>query len=127
MEIGRRITLGVAGWLVPGSGHFLRGERRKGVLFGITLLGCFIAGEVMAEFRAVSKREHGIAYWAQIGSGATTFLFDLYDARYNQAKDAEEARERRRKTASNPGPRASKMPVPVPRLLDCGIAPLIAN
>ena len=50
-----RIVHAVAGWLVPGAGHFLRGERRKGIVFAVTLVGCFFAGEVMSEFRAVSR------------------------------------------------------------------------
>lgn len=95
---------GVAGWLVPGAGHFLRGERVKGIVFGVTLIGCFLAGEIMSEFRAVSRYEHDIAFWAQIGAGAPTITFCLYD--YQEYG----------------GPRSyTRHPIGVPRLLDCGI------
>ncbi len=92
----------VLSWLVPGLGHVLRGERTKGLAYAAVLLGCFAAGEVMSEYRAVSRTEHDIAFWAQIGAGGPTLLGAWYDG-------AHHARE-------TPG-----HPIAVPWLLDCGI------
>ena len=102
MDLSKRLIFSVAGWLIPGLGHFLRGERLKGIIFAVTLLGCFIAGEALSEFRAVSYHEHDIAFWAQLGAGAPTLGFSLYD-HYCHTR------------LSNPEP------IPVPRFLDCGI------
>jgi len=90
------------GWLVPGLGHILRGERTKGAIYAATLLGCFAAGEIMSERRAVSYTEHDIAFWAQIGAGGPTLLAAWYDDRYHPRETPEH-------------------PIAVPWLLDCGI------
>lgn len=97
-----RLLTAATGWLVPGLGHVLRGERVKGLVFMATLMGCFFAGGAMCEFRAVSRTEHDIAFWAQIGAGGPTLLCAWYSAS-RHARDV------------------GMTPVPVPRLLDCGI------
>ena len=102
--MGKKIVHGFVGWLLPGAGHILRGEYARGLLFLVTLMGCFAAGEIMSEYRAVSRHEHDIAFWAQVGAGAPTLLLSWYDDRYH-----------------GPWPKIAGAPVPVPRLLDCGI------
>lgn len=97
-----RLLYGALGWAVPGLGHFVKGERRKGVLFAATLLGCFAAGEIMSDFRAVSTEEHEIAFWAQVGMGLPTLACVYYDKHFNDSTD-------------------SNKPTSVPPLLDCGI------
>ncbi len=37
----------LTGWLVPGAGHWMLGERGKGALVGVILLALFTAGFVM--------------------------------------------------------------------------------
>jgi len=80
----------------------------KGIIFGLALLGCFMAGEAMAEFRAVSRREHDIAWYAQIGAGAPTIACDWYDG-HRHGPDPKVGRV------------GSGRPESVPRLLDGGI------
>jgi hypothetical protein len=109
MISGNRIILAVAGWAVPGLGHIFRGERVKGILFGATLLGCFIAGQIMSDFRAVSQREHEFAFWAQIGVGLPALGCNFFDRHRHDSDDS----------FLNIG--ESPLPEPVPRLLDCGI------
>jgi hypothetical protein len=89
-------------WLVPGLGHLLRGERAKGLIYAAVLIGCFAAGQIMSEYRAVSRAEHDIAFWAQIGAGGPALLGAWYDA-------TRHARE------------TPPHPIAVPWLLDCGI------
>lgn len=96
------VVFAAVGWLVPGLGHILSGQRTKGVIYACTLLGCFAAGEVMSEVRAVSRKEHDIAFWAQIGMGGPTLLGAWYDAT-RHTRDV------------------AFHPIAVPRLLDCGI------
>ena len=104
MTIATRVTYGLAAWLVPGAGHALRGELMKGGLCAFALLGCFAAGQAMSEVRAVSRHEHPIAFWAQVGVGAPTLLCAWYDD-----------------SRHGPWGADGRVPAPVPRLLDCGI------
>jgi len=103
-ETLKHVAHALAGWLLPGAGHLLRGEWAKGLVLGVTLLGCFAAGEYMSEFHAVSRREHEISFWAQIGVGGPTLLCAWYDETHN-----------------GPWAALAHKPMPVPRLLDCGI------
>ena len=43
-RLGRAVLVG---WLVPGAGHWMLGERGKGALVGVILLALFTAGFVM--------------------------------------------------------------------------------
>ena len=108
MNTGKHIFFAVLGWTFPGLGHYLRGERLKGVLFCVTLLGCLLAGEIMSDFRSISRSEHDIAFWAQIGIGIPTLCFVHYDNR----KQLQEQNSNRI---------APDVPVDVSPLLDCGI------
>ena len=37
----------IAGWLVPGAGHFLQGKWTRGALLAISILGMFVTGLAM--------------------------------------------------------------------------------
>ena len=66
------------GWLVPGLGHILRGERTKGAIYAATLLGCFAAGEIMSERRAVPwLLDCGIMYTCVAGLLNFVLVVDL--------------------------------------------------
>ncbi len=112
MDKGKRIILAVSGWAVPGLGHIFRGEKLKGAIFCVTLLGCFLAGQIMSEFHAVSEREHEFAFWAQIGVGLPTLCFNFYDRHYGES---DESGQNLLLHEYHPPPRE------VPPLLDCGI------
>jgi hypothetical protein len=109
------IFFAATSWLVPGLGHVLSGHKVKGLIYAATLLGCFAAGEAMSEFRAVSRKEHDIAFWAQVGIGGPTLLAAAYDQKRLARDREEEERDGAR------GVYRGQAPVPVPRLLDCGI------
>jgi hypothetical protein len=82
MKKGERIK-GVAffvGWLVPGAGHVLLGQWKKGLFFfgilGVTyLFGMWIAG-----FRPVSFDDNPFYYVGQYGSGVTMLVAKLRGA-----------------------------------------------
>jgi hypothetical protein len=82
MKKGERIK-GVAfflGWLVPGAGHVLLGQWKKGLFFfgilGLTyLFGMWIAG-----FRPVSFDDNPFYYVGQYGSGVTMLVAKLRGA-----------------------------------------------
>jgi hypothetical protein len=82
MKKGERIK-GVAffvGWLVPGAGHVLLGQWKKGLFFfgilGVTyLFGMWIAG-----FRPVSFDDNPFYFVGQYGSGVTLLVATLRGA-----------------------------------------------
>lgn len=43
----------VGGFLVPGAGHFLRGERLRGVIIGVTVVVVFVLGVLIGGVRVV--------------------------------------------------------------------------
>ena len=56
----------ILAWLIPGAGHFFLGEKRRGLFLGVLVLGTFLAGMVIADFRNISPLERhpiwGIAH-----------------------------------------------------------------
>jgi hypothetical protein len=60
----------ILGWLLPGAGHFVLGQRWRGVAFFVLLTATFALGLVLTEGGAVSFEEHRIALCAQIFAGA---------------------------------------------------------
>jgi len=47
----------VLAWLVPGLGHVLLGQRRRGVIFAVTIHGLFAAGMLIAGVRAINPEQ----------------------------------------------------------------------
>lgn len=64
----------LAGWLVPGAGHFLIGMKAKGVFFFVVIVGAFVGGLVLAEFHAVDYDRHPIYFLAFLFNGLVTLL-----------------------------------------------------
>jgi hypothetical protein len=53
------------GWLVPGLGHWIVGRRDRAIFFGLQILGLFVAGLLLSDFRCVSPLDrHPV--WAVI-------------------------------------------------------------
>ena len=46
-------VIGIAGWLVPGAGYFLLGDRKRGVTVGVTIIAVFILGILISGVRVV--------------------------------------------------------------------------
>lgn len=77
----------VLGWIVPGAGHALLGRRDKAVFFGVLVIGCFVAGLWMAEFRCVHAEKHALYLLAQIWAGGPTLLALLTTAQLRVTHD----------------------------------------
>jgi hypothetical protein len=43
----------VAGWLVPGAGYWLIGERQRGITVGVTIIAIFVLGILISGIRVV--------------------------------------------------------------------------
>ena len=66
----------VLAWMVPGLGHWLMGWRIRGAILGILLLGTFWSGEFLSGGYAVTRKEHHIFFYGQVGSGLSAVLAD---------------------------------------------------
>jgi hypothetical protein len=68
----------LAGWLVPGLGHYYIGERRKALIFFAALTSGFIFGAAVSRLECLSFEEHYYAIVAQLGIGILTLPVVLY-------------------------------------------------
>ena len=69
------VSAGLAGWLIPGAGHWMLGFRVRALVIGATVLGLFWFGEaVVADHMAVSKEVHPFFYPCQMGNGLSTIV-----------------------------------------------------
>jgi hypothetical protein len=64
------------GWLVPGLGHAVLGYPVRGCVLGVLLLGTFWYGEIISSGYAVTRQEHGIFFYGQIGGGLSALVAD---------------------------------------------------
>ena len=82
MKKGERIK-GVAffvAWLVPGAGHVLLGQWKKGLFFFLILGVTYLFGMWVAGFRPVSFDDNPFYYVGQYGSGITMLIAKLRGA-----------------------------------------------
>ncbi len=61
-------------WLIPGLGHFLAGDRKRGIVLLILIGSAFGAGLALSDLEAVSRSLHPYAFYAEIGVGAPTMF-----------------------------------------------------
>jgi hypothetical protein len=59
----------ILAWIVPGLGHFLLGERARGLVFALTIHGLFALGMLIAGVRAINPPEQAIWTYTQFLSG----------------------------------------------------------
>ena len=57
-------------WLVPGLGHFYQGRTGKGILYAVCILGLYVMGMVMGEWK--------IVYWRWVNPLNNPEKFCLY-------------------------------------------------
>jgi uncharacterized protein DUF6677 len=63
-------------WLVPGSGHWIIGRPVRGLAMFFILAGSFWWGEWISSGYAVTRVEHPIFFYAQVGNGLSALLAD---------------------------------------------------
>ncbi len=67
-------------WLVPGSGHWIMGRPVRGLILGAVLLGSFWWGEWISKGYAVTRTEHPIFFYGQIGNGLSAMLANGWES-----------------------------------------------
>ena len=63
----------LAGWLVPGAGYWLIGQRARAITVGVTILVLFICGLLIGGMRVLESSEN-LWFIQQIFAGPVTFL-----------------------------------------------------
>ncbi len=67
----------IAGWLVPGAGHFLLGRRPQGVVFFLAITATYLLGMFLADFTNVSPSRHPFYFAAYVFNGGETIVAAL--------------------------------------------------
>jgi hypothetical protein len=70
------LSAGVLGWIWPGLGHLKNGDSRRGRLVMLGVAGLFVAGVLVGGIDCVDRREDGLWFLAQAGTGPLAFLTD---------------------------------------------------
>ncbi len=68
----------LAGWLVPGGGHFLLRRKPQAVVFFLAVTLTYLAGMALADFGNVSLERHSYYFLAHIFNGGETLLAWLF-------------------------------------------------
>jgi len=90
-ELRNQYFAAALGYLIPGAGHFYQGRTFKGVLYMVCILGTFLYGMSMAEWKAVyyqtedpmKGRRRTYGYFAQLGVGLPALYAFWQWRRYN--------------------------------------------
>jgi TM2 domain-containing membrane protein YozV len=59
----------ILAWLVPGLGHFLLGQKARGIVFALTIHSLFALGMLVAGIRAINPPEQAIWTYTQFLTG----------------------------------------------------------
>jgi hypothetical protein len=60
------------GWLVPGLGHFVVGRRGKAFLYFGVIVGAYVLGLALADWRCVHYERYQVWFFAQVFAGLPT-------------------------------------------------------
>lgn len=65
----------ILAWVIPGGGHWYLGYKGKALLYLVLILGTFVAGMMIADFRNISLDRHPIFFLgAYIWNGGATVV-----------------------------------------------------
>ena len=68
----------VAAWLLPGLGHIIVGQTRRGMILMVTLLGLYLAGLFIGGIDVIDSRDDRLWFVGQCLMGPITPLIDRY-------------------------------------------------
>ena len=54
------------GWLLPGLGHFVIGQRRRGIVIGVTISLLWLSGLLIGGVNVIDRHRSGIMFGGQI-------------------------------------------------------------
>lgn len=76
----RNPRAGLLAWLLPGLGHAMLGDPRRGMLAGGGVIGLFLLGILIGGIDVVDRREDGLWFVAQAGAGPIAWIADAANA-----------------------------------------------
>lgn len=74
-----------AGWLVPGLGHYLLGDRGRGLVIGATILALWLGGLFIGGLSAIDRTKHPAWFAMQI-IVSPSILVDYYHSRLRKTQ-----------------------------------------
>ena len=66
----------LAGWVLPGLGHWLVGQRAKALYLGGLILGAFGIGLLLGQGFSVASVKFSYHWWGQLGAAGPALLAD---------------------------------------------------
>ena len=60
------VTVGLAAWIIPGAGHYLLRERKRGIILFVVITALFVTGLYVGSIGAVNQVTGRIWFYAQI-------------------------------------------------------------
>ncbi|MFM9995953.1 MAG: DUF6677 family protein [Phycisphaerales bacterium] len=78
---------GLLAILLPGAGHVVLGERRRGVLIGAGVLGLFLGGMLIGGIDAIDRKEDPIWFIGQAMVGPVAFGVDYYHQEFCKIRE----------------------------------------
>ncbi|MFA7236239.1 MAG: DUF6677 family protein [Phycisphaeraceae bacterium] len=68
----------ILAWLIPGAGHFILGQRARGIIIGITIASLYLGGLLIGGISSVDRKENYLWYYAQLFTGPVTIGIDYW-------------------------------------------------
>ncbi|MHC4390011.1 MAG: DUF6677 family protein [Planctomycetota bacterium] len=69
----------LAGWILPGGGHFLQGRTRRGIEYFCAVTFTFAIGLAITKGACVSYDQHQFAFYFQVLTGIPAFVGLMVD------------------------------------------------
>jgi hypothetical protein len=66
----------ICGWLLPGGGHMLIGEWKRGAVMSVCIIGLFVAGLYIGSVATVDPVFETLYYYAQVLASPLVFAVD---------------------------------------------------
>ena len=86
------LTAAVAGWLLPGLGHFLLGERKRAWILGCTIIIIWLGGLLISGISVIDRVNHSAWFFGQMlmaPSVAVNFVHEYIDENFAEADQPE--------------------------------------
>jgi len=87
----------IAGWVVPGLGHYLAGWRTRGIIVGLTLVLLFTSGLMVGGVCVVDSKRQTLWFAGQLFIGPGAYVLDRWHHSLNTQLERQFAEHARRK------------------------------
>ncbi|QQE09963.1 hypothetical protein JD969_10575 [Planctomycetota bacterium] len=74
------ITSAIAGWLLPGLGHILLGEKKRGLILMVTISGLWLSGFLIGGIGTFDQKSHPAWFMGQSLNGATIAAWKVQES-----------------------------------------------